>query len=200
MGTWTNGGLNLVASAIQSAGPTVNITWVGISTGCGVLSAGLTSGVPVTSLPLVGTLPANLGASQSLTITDGTHTDTCTTNGAQTAGATSITVNSFSPAHSYTANVTGVAPTPAASDTALYNEGLRVAATVGTAGASAGESLNSGYFDGSQATAIYLMVGFFGGSTATSATGTGTLMIEDVGFWNHVLNADSNMFQADSTI
>jgi len=54
--------------------------------------------------------------------------------------------------------------------------------------------------EGTQATGIYLMVGYFGGASATSSTGTGTLMGEDIKFWNHTVNADSFMYQGDSTV
>lgn len=52
----------------------------------------------------------------------------------------------------------------------------------------------------SQATALYLSVGYFGGSTATATPGTGTLIAEDIQYWSHTLNADSASFQLDSTL
>jgi len=47
---------------------------------------------------------------------------------------------------------------------------------------------------------VYLLVGYFGGASASSAVATGTLMGEDIVYWNHALNADSNQYQADSQI
>ena len=190
MALWTTVGRNLVASAVQSTAGVCAITYVGISLGCGTLSAGLTAGNTYTALPLDGTLAVALGSGQSLTITDGTNSQTVTTNGTSSIGAGSITVVSFTALNNYTAHVTGVCPTPLASDLALP----------GTAGAGAGESFSQGYFDGTQATGIYLMVGYFGGSSASSSVATGTLMGEDIQFWNHTVNADSNMYQADSVV
>ena len=200
MGLWTNNGLILIATALQSPGANVAPSYVGISPGCGTLSGAIASGVAITSLPLDATLPANLSSSQQLTVTDGTNSETVTTSGTVTAGATSIPINSWTPAHNYSAHVTGVCPTPLASDVALYNETQRVAVTAAAAGASAGESLLSTYYDGTQPTAVYLLVGYFGGASATSATGTGTLMAEDIQFWNHAQNQDTFMYQGDGTI
>ena len=199
----TNTGLTLAATALQTPGANVAITYVDIATGCGTLAAAITSGVAVTSLALDAALPATLASGQSLTVTDGTNSETVTVAAAgATAGATSIPITSWTPAHSYVAHTTGVAPTPAASDSALYNgsAAVRVAANAGVAGANPGESLNSGYFDGTQPTGTYLLVGYFGGSTATATAGTGTLIAEDVQYWSHTLNSDSASFQLDSTI
>ena len=201
MGLWTNVGRNLIASAVQSAGVNCAITYVAISPGCGTLAGAITTGTVYTSLTLDANVPVSLASGQSLTITDGINSETVTTSGAVTGGTTAIIpINSWTAAHSYAAHTSGVAPTPGVTDLALYNESARVAANVGTAGAAAGESLNSGYFDGTQATAIYLLVGYFGGSTATSTLGTGTLMGEDIQYWNHAVNADSNMYQADDIL
>lgn len=194
-GIWTNAGLNLLASAVQDGSITCNITNVAISAGCGTLSSAITTGVATTTLALDAGLPVGLSSGQSLTVTDGTNSETVTTNGAASASATSITINSWTPAHSYAAHTTGVAPTPLITDIALYNEAYRVTANVGTAGAAAGESLNTGYFDGTQATGIYLLVGYFGALGHSSV-----LMIEDVQYWNHTSETDSNMYQADSTV
>lgn len=200
MGTWTNVGLNLVASAVQSVGANCAITYVAISPGCGTLASGLSAGTGYTALALDATLPANLGDGRSLTITDGTNSQTVITNGPAFAGASSIAVLPFTALFTFAAHSTGVAPIPLASDIALYNETIRLAANPGSAGALPGESFSTGYFDGTQATAVYLLVGYFGGSTASSTLGTGVLMGADTQYWNHVINTDSNMYQADSTI
>lgn len=201
MGTWTNAGLTLIATAVQTAGANAAISYVAIGTGCGTLASPITASVAVTSLALNAGLPAALAGGASLTVTDGTNTETVTVGGGgATQGATAITINSWTPAHSYVANTTGVAPTPLATDLALYNEVARVAANAGVAGANPGESLTSGYFDGTQATNLYMQVGYFGGSTASSTLGSGTMIGADVQYWSHTLNADSNMFQADTTI
>lgn len=201
MGTWTNNGLTLIATAVQTNGAQAAITYVGISPGCGTFSGAITASVPITALPINSPgIPANLSGGQQLTVTDGTNTETVTTSGVVTAGATSIPITSWTPAHSYAANTAGCCPTPAATDTTLYGESQRVAVSGSSAGAAVGESLLSGYFDGTQPTAVYFTVGFFGGSSATSSTGTGTLMAEDIQFWNHTQNSDSQMFQGDGTI
>lgn len=200
MALWTTAGINLVATAVQSASANAAIAYVGLSTGCGTLGAPLTVGTVYTSLPLTGTLPANLASGQSLIITDGNNSQTVVTNGAVSAGASSIPVIGFAAAASFAASVTGVAPIPQASDIALYNESVRVAILANGAGAAAGETLASGYCDGTQPTNIYTMVGYFGGASATSSVGTGTLLIADNQYWNHTVNTDSNMFQADCTV
>jgi hypothetical protein len=202
MATWTTQGLNLIASAVQNPGVNCAMAYVALSTGCGTLaSPGITAGTPITSIPLNAGLPAALAAGQPLTITDGANSETAqVASGGAALGATSIPITSWTPAQSYAANVTGIAPTPQASDTTLYAEAVRVAANPGTAGSNAGESLNTAYFDGTQPTAIYLLVGYFGGSSATGTIGSGLLMAADVQYWNHVANQDSNMYSADSTI
>lgn len=200
MAVWTNAGLTLIATAVQTPGAQVAMTFVALGTGAGTLASAITSGVAIASLPLDAATPAILASGQSLTVTDGVNSETVTTSGSVASGATSIPINSWTPAHSYAAHTTGVCPTPGATDTALYNETQRVAAIPGTSGATPGESLNAGYFDGTQPTAVYMQVGYFGGSTATSTLGSGTLMVEDLQYWNHTLNNDSNQYQADTTI
>ena len=201
MANWTNGGLNLVASAVQTPGAQVAVTYVAIGTGAGTMAAAITSGVAITSLTLDANVPASLASGQQLTVTDGVNSETVTTSASVTGGATNvIPIASWTPAHSYAAHTTGVTPVQVAADLTLYNETQRVAANAGVAGASAGESLNAGYFDGTQPTAVYLQVGYFGGSTATTTLGSGTLMMEDTQYWSHTLNADSNQYQVDNTI
>lgn len=200
MPIWTTVGIDLVATALQSAGADAAIKYVALSTGCGTLGAPLIVGTVYTSLPLTGTLPANLASGQSLIITDGNNSQTVVTNGAVSAGVTSIPVIAFAASASFAASVAGVAPIPQASDIALYNESVRVAILANGAGAAAGETLASGYCDGTQPTNIYTMVGYFGGANATSSVGTGTLLIADNKYWNHTVNTDSNMYQADATV
>jgi hypothetical protein len=204
MAVITNAGLTLLATALQTAGAQAAITYVDVVPGCGTLAVAITSGVAITTLSLNAGLPVALAASANLTVTDGVNTLAVQVTGAGAAqNATTIPINSVTPANSYAINVTGVTLTPAVADTALYNgtaAGIRVAANAGVAGANPGESLNNGYFDGTQATGMYLSVGYFGGSTATATPGTGTLVAEDIQYWNHVLNADSASFQLDSTV
>ena len=201
MAVITNAGRTLAATAIQTPGTNAAITFVGIGTGCGTLASAVTSGSPLSSLPLDAGLPANLSGGQSLTVTDGVNSETVTVGvGGAVASATSIPINSWTPLHNYAAHTTAVAPVPLVGDIALYNENVRVAANAGVAGANPGESLNSGYFDGTQATAVYMLVGYFGGSTATASLGTGTLIAEDIQYWSHTLNADSASPQLDNTL
>jgi hypothetical protein len=200
MAVFTNTGLTLIATAVQTPGVNAAVTFVSVGGGCGTLSAAVTSGVPLTSLPLDGTLPANVAASAQLTVTDGANFETVTCNGGASAGASSIPINSWNPAHNYAAHATAVAPTPLITDTAIYNELVRVGTTPGVAGASPGESLSSGYFDGTQASKVYMQVGYYGGATATATLGTGTLVAADIQYWNHTVNADSATYQLDSQI
>jgi len=201
MGLWTNAGLTLVATAVQSnSASKTAISYVSISPGCGTLNTAITATTVYTTLALDAPLVVALSSGQTLTVTDGSNSETVVTSGIASIGATSIPINSWTAAHSYLAHTTGVCPTPLATDITLYNETARVVANAGAAGASAGESLNGGYFDGTQATAVYLLVGYWGGSSATSTLATGTLMGEDIQYWNHTLNNDSNMYQADSQI
>ena len=199
MGVWTNAYLTLVATAIQTTSGNAAITYVAFGTGAGTLASAITAGVAVTSLALDAGVPVALASAQSLTVSDGTNSETVTTSGAVSPGATSIPINSWTPVNSYAAHTSGVAPTPLATDTALYNETVRIAANTGSAGANPGESLNAGYFDGTQASGFYMQVGFFSG-TATATLGTGILGFADIQVWNHTLNADSNIAQADSQI
>ena len=204
MAVITNAGLTLLATALQTSGAAAAITFVDIVPGCGTLATALNSGTPYTSLGLNAGLPVALSANANLTVTDGVNTLAVQVTAAGAAqNATSIPIVSVTPANNFAANTTSVALTPAATDIALYNgtaAGIRVSANQGVAGANPGESLNNGYFDGTQATAIYMSVGYFGGSTATATAGTGTLIAEDIQYWNHTLNADSASFQLDSTL
>jgi len=203
LATWTTVGLNLVATAAQSSNANAAITYVGLSKGCGTLANALSISVTYTSLTLDAPLPVNLSAGQSLVITDGTNSQTVICNGVQTAGTSTLNLVSFLATANYAAHTTGIAPLPLATDIALYNESVRVPVLAAGAGAGAGESLISGYADGTQASGIYLMAGYFGGANATASTGTGTLMIEDASdetYWNHTINDDTNMYQADATI
>jgi hypothetical protein len=201
MTTYTNVGLTLFATAIQTNGAQVAITYVALGTGCGTLASGLTSGLSYTTLTLAAGLPSGLASGQSLTLINTNNVDTqvVTTSASVLAGATSIPVTSFTASATFAVG-SGVTTTPAATDTALYNETVRLAATPGNAGAQPGESLNSGYFDSTTATATYVEVGYFGGSTATATLGTGTLMARDVQFWAHTLGSDSASPQLDSKL
>lgn len=200
MAIWTTVGIDLVATALQSAGVDAAIHYVALSTGCGTLGGSLTVGTVYTSLPLAATLPANLAGGLSLVLTDGTNSQTVVTNGAASAGASSIAVVAFAAVASFASGVTGVAPIPQSTDIALYNESVRVAILASGAGAAAGESLISGYCDGTQPSGVYMLVGYFGGASATASIGTGTLLIADNQYWNHTVNTDSNMYQADATV
>jgi len=196
MATIPDAGLNALATQVQSL-----ITYVAVGTGCGTLSSGLTSGNAYTTLALTTGLPANVAAAASLTITDGTHNQVVTVTGAGAlAGATSIPVVSFVASATFAPSATGVVTTPQSSDLTLFNETSRLVATIGVAGAAAGESLNSAYFDPTTPSGVYVEVGYFGGATASSSPNTGALIARDIQFWNHVVNVDSASFQLDSTV
>lgn len=196
MATIPNAGLNALAAQVQTL-----ITYVAVGTGCGTLNGALTAGVAYTSLPLNAGLPAALASGAQLTVTDGTNSETVTVaTGGAAQGANVIPINSWTPAHSYAANTTGVCPTPQTTDLQLYNETYRVPANAGSAGANPGESLNAAYFDPTTPTGIYLEVGYFGGSTATATANSGSLVARDLQYWNHTQNVDSASFQLDSTV
>lgn len=198
--TYTNVGLNLLATAWTTNGASVAPTYVAIGTGCGTLATALTSGVAVTSLTLAAGLPAPLANAQSLTLIDSAgDTATVTTSASVAAAATTIPIASFTPSVTFGIG-SGVTTTPAATDTALYNESYRLPANPGSAGASYGESLINAYFDPTTPSATYTEVGYYGGSTAGSGAGTGTLLARDVQFWPHTLNSDSASYQLDTTL
>lgn len=197
--TITNAGQTLLAGSLIGTPGQPQITYVAIGTGCGTLTNGLVNGNVYTTLQ-VSALPANIAAGQSLTIYDGTHNQVLTeAGGGATAGATSITVSSFTANATYAIG-TGVVTTPAATDTSLFNETFRNATTSSAVGGSAGEVLLSLYIaptDG--ATATYLEVGYFAGS-ATASLGSGTLVARALYFFSHVLGVDSAMAQLDTTV
>jgi hypothetical protein len=203
MAVITNNGLNLWATAIQTPGANVAVTYVEISTGLGTLAVALTSGTAYTSITLAAGIPNSIANGQSLTLIDSTGDMQVVTATGNSPGDTAIGVTSFTANANYAVG-SGLTTTPAATDSQLYAEStaIRIAATPGVSGAAAGESLSTGYFDPTTATGVYLEVGYWGGSTATTTPGTGTLIVRDVisPFWNHTLNADSNSFQMDSVL
>lgn len=200
MAVFTNVGLNLLATAVQTNGADVAVTYVSVGLGAGTLASGLTNGTMYSSLSLQLPLANSIASSQSLTLIDSVgDTMTITATGTNSAGSSTINVITFTANANYAVG-SGVVNTPLATDTALQNEFYRLAATPGAAGAGTGESLNAAYFDPTTTTNFYLEVGFWGGSTATSSLGTGTLICRDVQYWNHVNNADSAFFQMDSTL
>lgn len=199
--TYTNAGITLLALAWQANGAQTAVTYVAIGLGCGTLATGLTSGTPYTALALAVGLTSSLSIGQSLTLVDsgGDSTTLTVASPGASGGATSIPINSFTPSVNFAVG-SGVSTTPAATDTSLFDETYRLAAITGSAGASAGESLNPAYFDPSTASATYLEVGYFGGSTASSTLETGTLIARDVQFWSHTAGADSASFQLDTKL
>jgi hypothetical protein len=202
MAVLTNAGLTLLATAQQSNGNATAVTYVSVGLGAGTLSASLTNGNTYTSLSLAAPLAVNIANGQSLTLVDsGGDQQLITASGSTNLiGATSIVVSSFVAAFTFAIG-SGVVNTPALADLAMQNETTRIVATVGSAGATPGESLNAGYFDPSSTpTAIYLEVGYWGGGSATSSVGTGTLIARDVQYWNHTVNADSAMYQLDTVL
>lgn len=201
MAVITNGGLNLIASALQTSGANVAVTYVSVGLGAGTLSAALTSSTAYTSLSLQAPLVYSISPGQSLTLIDALgDTQAVTTTGTNSAGSSTINVVSFVASANFAIG-SGVVNTPAATDTQLQNEASpRVAATPGSAGALAGESLNSAFFNPAIPANTYLEVGYWGGSTATSSLGTGTLMARGIQFWAHTLGADSATYQLDTII
>jgi hypothetical protein len=190
----TNNGLNALASQVQTL-----ITYVAVGTGAGTLASGLTINNTYTSLTLATGVPALIPSGTSLTIINGSTTQTVTTSAVTAQGATTISVSSF------TANATypigsGVVNTPSATDQTLQNEVHRVAATTGSAGANPGESLNPAYMDPTTPTGTYIEVGFFGGPTATSSANTGALIARGTCWWSHTQYSDSASLQLDSVV
>lgn len=218
MGNWTQNGLSAVAQIVQGL-----ISYVSVGTGLGVLQTSLVSGTPYTSLTLQAGLPAALSVGQSLTVTDGTNVQLVTVaSPGASIGATSIPVNSFTPTETFTAGAAAIARTPSAADTQLDNEpsGCRVPTAAASGGSNPGESLISGYFDGTQPSGPYVEVGYWGGPGVDSGPPNftpipngGTLFARDVVFWPHPLTdgvytingkqvqiIDTIMFQLDGTL
>jgi hypothetical protein len=198
--TYTNAGLTLLATARQSNGADVAVTYVGIGLGCGTLASALTSGTAYTSLTLAAALTANLAIGQTLVLINnaGNSVSATVASPGASAGATSIPINSLTPTNTYSSG-SGVTTAPAATDTALFDETYRIAAIPGSPGANPGESLNNTYFDPSAPSATYVEVGYFGG-TASATPGTGTLLARDAQLWQHTMNADSASFQLDTKL
>lgn len=197
----TNNGLILLASAEQTNGAQTAVTYVSVGLGCGTLAAALSSGTPATSLTLAVALTASLAVGQALTLINsaGNTMSAIVASPGASVGATSIPINSVTPTNTYGIG-SGVTTTPAASDTAMFDETFRVAAIPGNPGARPGESLNSAYFDPSAPSATYVEVGYWGGSTASATLGTGTLLARDVQLWQHTMNTDSASFQLDTKL
>lgn len=90
---------------------------------------------------------------------------------------------------------------PSASDTQLGNETFRKAVTSYTNGGSSGEILINMYLaPGDDVGDNIEEVGFFGGSSATSAANTGVLLAHGLYAHNPKLNTESIQFQLDLTI
>ena len=89
---------------------------------------------------------------------------------------------------------------PSASDTHLVAPSFRKAVTSYTNGASAGEILINAYFGpGDDVGDNIAEVAFWGGSTATSALGTGIMLAR--GLYTHTkLNSESIQFQLDLVV
>lgn len=203
MAVFVNTGRVLWATALQTDSVKAAVDYVDFAPGAGTLSSALVSATPYASLSLDGTLGANIAGGATLVITDGVNTDTATVaGGGASAGASSIPLTGYTAGHNFAAHSTTVTPQQSVNDIALYASvgAVRVAANPGAAGAGAGESLLSGYFDGTQPAAVYIQVGYFGGSTASATPGTGTLICEDLEYWNLTAGVVSATPQVDVTL
>src|SRR5512146_2159596 len=103
LATYTNAGLTLLATAWQSNGADVGITYVGLGLGCGTLASALNSGTAYTALPLTVALTGSLSIGQALTLINSagnTVSATVASPGAS-PGATSIPINSLTPTNTY---------------------------------------------------------------------------------------------------
>lgn len=196
--TYTTSGLNLIAGA-QIGGESPQATYMAIGTGAGLLSAALAAGTAYTQLA-VDALPAGLGSGQTLAIVYQTNVDFVTLSKAANAGDTALSINTWTPSYAFPAG-SGLVNEPSASDTQLQNEVYRVAIAAGTPGAAAGETLISGYCDPvATPSGTYVEVGWFGGSSATSAANSGVLIARGVVWDQHTQNLDSMQYQLDGTI
>lgn len=195
----TNAGLSLLATALQTPGADAGISYVSVGLGAGTLASALVNGTNYTSLSLAAPLVSGIAVGQSLTIIDSFGDTQILSATGNLAGSSTVGVASFLANANYAIG-SGVVNTPAQTDSTLQNEQVRLAAIPGVAGATPGESLNAGYFDPTQPSATYLEVGYYGGSTATSAIGTGIMIARDVQFWAHTQNLDSASFQLDSIL
>jgi hypothetical protein len=200
----TSVGATLWATSIQTNGAQTAVAYVSVGYGTGVLTAALNNSTMYSSIAITPSYTGTIANGQSLTLLDSGGDTQIVTSSASTAITSGVNISI--PVTSFTASAmfaigSGLVNTPAVTDTALQNEGTRVAATPGSPGAAAGESLNAGYFGPTAVpTGLYLEVGYYGGSTATSTLGTGTMIARDVQFWIHAYNADSAFLQLDSTL
>lgn len=196
--TITNVGLNLLRDALAGIAQSPAIAYVALGTGAAQLAVPLIAGVPYTTLA-VNALPAGLTSGQSLTILYQTNSDTVTLAGPASAGATSIPIQSWTPAFAYPAGA-GLVNTPSVLDTQLQAEVVRKATGAGSAGAAAGESLHSAYFGISDLPGTtFLEAGFYGGPSANAQSGSGVLIARGLLWWQHT-SSDSSLIQLDSVL
>lgn len=153
-------------------------TYIALGSGTGTLASALASGTTYTALSLNGGIPANLTAGQSLTLVNGISSQVVTLGSNATAGATSLTVTSFTATFNFPINTTSVVTTPASTDTTLQNEQTRASSNfVSVAGAAHGETITSVTYQPTQANGFVIAeVAWFTGTTASSSANTGTLL------------------------
>jgi hypothetical protein len=198
--TITTQGLALLLEQEITTALSPTITYVALGTGCGTLSGPILNGSAYVSLPLAAPLPVAVPSGASLTLINGTNSQTVTeAGGGAPAGATAITVSSTVANHAYPVG-SGVVTTPLASDTQLFAEAYRDATSAIVTGAAAGEAFASLYIASPEgATTTYLEVGYFAGS-ASATPNSGILVARAVYWFPHVVNADSAMAQLDLII
>lgn len=197
----TSGGLNQLAGALLgnlsgAANPTVS--YVAVGTGAGLLSSGLTNGTAYTSLAFQAGLPVGISVGQSLTIINGSSTQTVVATVTGNPGDTHITVGSFTANFSYPIG-SGVLSTPSANDTQLQNEVFRNTVTAAVVGANPGEVLITLYIAPSDSPGFtFLEIGWFAGSASGTAN-SGILMARAL-YWYPHTTSDSANAQLDTTV
>lgn len=194
----TNAGMNLYRDVMTGNATSGQVFYLALGSGGATLNAALTNGTAYTSLTTTA-LPAGLSSGQSITLTtiSGSNSQVVTLSANASAGATTISVTSFTANFSYPIGA-GLVNTPAATDTQLQSEFFRKAITSVGNGASTGEALVNLYLAPGDANSQIFEVGWFAGSSASASANTGVLVARGVYAHNH-LGTESIQFTLDAT-
>jgi hypothetical protein len=198
--TITDAGKNLQRDAQNGTVPSVQVSYMAIGKGVGILSTALVNGNPYTSLAFSAGLTAAVANGESLTLStiDGAHTQVVTASATAAIGATSVSVTSFNANFAYPTGA-GLVSTPATAQTTLDTEISRAPLTSAVAGASAGEAIWTLFLASPTVNTQIFEVGLFGGSTASGTANSGTLIARAL-YALDLTTLTSLQLQADSTM
>lgn len=189
-------GRNLVRDAIRGAVTDTGIHYVALGGPFTTLTTGLTNGQSgITSLAVV-VLASLISSGASITLINASGTTQAVTLSSQAnAGATSISVNSFTANAAY-ATGSSVMRTPAAGQTALDSEQFRKALTTNSAPATGAGKTTTYIAPGEANTWTTEEIGWFAGSTATATAGSGVMLARVL---YHRAKAATESIQIDRT-